>query len=93
MHWKAQAEWAVRSDQGHTVSKALLHVMLMDAYLHPGALGPMEPCQRRERRRRQEARGLTHWTAFIIRSQRILDSPCWAAFCLLNHTNEALPTK
>ena len=88
LYGKRDALPALRSGDDHSVLKRLL---LKRCYgIDEGPL----PCERPPMQRWKRAKGKNagHLTLLNMRSQRILLSPCWAAFCLENQTNEARPT-
>jgi len=83
---------ALALDQGNAVSQALLDVVLVLAHQSVRLPGHLEPRGRGEQRGGQDGPCAAHLTVFIMRSHRILASPCCASFCLLNQMNDARPT-
>ena len=79
--------------QSDAISHALFDVVLMLADQRRWLAGHIKPHGGGEQRRRKNGPRAVHLTLFIMRSQRILASPCWASFCLLNQMNDARPTR
>ena len=88
LHRKRDALSAMRSGDDHPVLEGLLLIgrTSIDGCPLPREYPPMQGWKR------AEGKDADHLTLLNMRSQRILLSPCWAAFCLENQTNEARPT-
>ena len=88
LYRKANDLLSVRPRYDQSVPQGLF--LIRGLRIHRGALnGQCPPVQRREWAKWKAA---GYRTRLNIRSHRILLSPCWAAFCLENHTKEARPT-
>ena len=92
MHRQAYKGGSLRFHEQDAVAHTLFDKVFVLAHHCARGLGKMKPSQRREGGRGKNQGHGRYLTVVIMRSQRILDSPCCSSFCLLNQMNDARPT-